>query len=70
MFTKTQMTKGGLNATCEFCPTCGQIVGLRKDRLEILSEAGRKGGEAVKKKYGLGHFKQIAKLGGRPKREI
>ncbi|MHB9035017.1 MAG: KGG domain-containing protein [Armatimonadota bacterium] len=31
---------------------------------ELAKEAGSKGGETVKKKYGIQHYREIGKLGG------
>ena len=36
---------------------------------KYLSDNGKKGGTTTKEKYGLGHFKEIGKLGGRPKKD-
>lgn len=35
---------------------------------DYLSKNGKKGGETTKKLYGKEHFKNIGKLGGRPKK--
>ena len=36
---------------------------------EFLSKAGRKGGQAVVKKYGKKQLRQWGKLGGRPRKQ-
>lgn len=42
----------------------------REDESMTTAEAGRKGGETVKRKYGPDYYRQIGKKGGQRVREL
>ena len=41
---------------------------MQEEIKKYLSENGRKGGNKTKEKFGKDHYKEIGKLGGRPRK--
>ncbi len=44
-------------------------LGMEKNRTITVTEAGRRGGQAVLKKYGKKQLREWGKLGGRPRKK-
>jgi len=63
---------GGIETSRRFgverCPHCGQLMSAGYMQ-ELGSRGGRIGGVTTKRLYGLDHYREIGKLGGRPRRK-